>query len=392
MLKVIDNQFNFLGAVDRYTSYMPARSFFGVGIFELHLPFTTEYSKILVEENIIFKETNKPYIILYKEINSSDNTMVIKGEELKSYLGRWITKPPVNRAYDRVNANAETIMKEYVRRNCKTPNLIVAKDLKRGDKFVFQTRYKQLDMELEKIGLVSGLGWTVKLDIDNKKFVFDVIEGLDRSINQAINSRAIFSDDFENVTEQTLTKSKVGYKNVAIVAGRGEGRDRIISVIGEGDGFDRYETFIDAADVENEEDLPDRGAQKLSEMQKVESFESRILSNSNLVYEKDYNIGDTVTIQNKEWDVTLNSVIKSITEIYEEGGFRLEANFGNNTPTISQVIKKQLDKPVVENVGGFNFGDLDGGSTKKRHNVTIDMGKANDFIAIILEGGNINGN
>lgn len=393
MLKVITHNFEFIGAIDEYSSFIANRSYFNIGSFELHLPFTTEYAEILGEENIIFMTPDKPYIILYKEINSDDNSMVVKGEELKHYIGRWITKPPDNMAYHRINADAETIMKTYVLANCKTPSLEVAQNLNRGDKIVFQTRYKQLDDELAKIGLATGLGWTVRLDLSNKRFIFDILQGVDRTTSQSLNSRAIFSDDFDNVKGQTLIESKIGYKNVAIVAGQGQGASRKIVEIGEASGFDRFETFIDARDIADDADLPDRGKQKLSEFGLVKSFESEILAYSNLVYEKDYNLGDIVTIQNKEWGRTIDSTIETITEIYEVSGLRLEASFGNAPPTITQVVKQKLDTPLLESVNGaFNYDYLDGGSTSTVQNVTVDMGKANDFIAIILEGGNINGN
>lgn len=351
MIKVIDNQFNLLGVIDNYTSFLAGRNYYNIGKFELHLTFNEEYLEILVEENIIFITPDKPYVILYREIDT-DNKMIIRGEELKNYTSRWITKPPIGQAYHRVNSNVETIMKEYVSTNCETPNLVVATNLNRGETIVFQTRYKQLDEELEKIGLVSGIGWIVKLDLDNKQFIFDIVEGLDRTEGQDINSRAIFSTDFDNVSNQTLLESKLGYKNVAIVAGQGQGVDREIQVIGNATGFDRFETFVDARDIEDTTDLPDRGLQKLSEMDKVLSFENEILTNSSLIYEEDYNVGDKVTIKNKKWNVTLDSIITSITEIYEGNNFRLSATFGNTLPTFQEVLKRKLDAPIAESGGG----------------------------------------
>jgi len=360
MIKVIDNQFNFLGAVDDYSSFIAETSYFGIGKFELHLAFNKEYNNLLQEENILFLTPDKPYIILYKEISSDANSMKVMGEELKHYMSRWITKPPTGQAYHRLNTNAETIIKDYVRDNALIPNLVVETDLGRGQQLIFQTRYKQLDEELEKIGLVSGLGWTVKLDLVNNKFVFDILEGKNRTVSQSTNTPAIFSIDFDNVGEQNFTKSKIGYKNIAYVAGQGEGDSRVIEIVGSETGFNRYETFVDARDVEDNNDLPDRGLQKLAELQEVLSFESEILTNSNLIYEEDFNIGDTVTIQNKAWNVTLDSIIENITEIHEVAGFRLDATFGNNLPTVMEVIKKKIDTPISESGGGALI-NLDGG-------------------------------
>lgn len=362
MLNIIDKHFNFLGQIDGYSSFIAERSFYQIGKFQMELAYRKEDADILKEDNIIFNTPKKPYIITYREINSEENSLTIRGEELKNYLSRWVTKPPEGQAYHRINANAETIMKAYVEKNCRIPYLEIAPDLSRGNKFVFQTRYKQLDEELAKIGLASGLGWTIKLDLENKKYIFNVVEGVDRTAGQDVNSRAIFSDEFDNLTGQKLTQSKSGYKNVGIVAGQGEGAERVVIEIGQANGFDRYETFIDARDIEDETDLPDRGAQKLSEFEQVNAFESSILTKSNLNYEEDYDLGDIVTIQNKEWGITTDARLESITEIYDTAGFSLEATFGKSVPTFTDTIKKELDQPIVEGGSGGTVGyNLDGG-------------------------------
>src|SRR5690606_29148164 len=81
----------------------------------------------------------------------------IKGKTLGAWFGQRITIPPIDQSHDIVNANVETIMKEYVDRNAvnpidisrKIPNLIIAQDKKRGIESTYQTRYKNLDTELE---------------------------------------------------------------------------------------------------------------------------------------------------------------------------------------------------------------------------------------------------
>ena len=361
MLKVIDNEFNFIGAVDDFISFIPEKSYYGIGKFELHVDYSIENIEMLVEENIIFQDIDNAYIILHVENTSTDGKMVIKGLQLKQYLSRRITKP-VGVAYDRKNTNAETIMKSYVASYANIPSLTIADDLGRGGVFVYQTRYKPLDEELSKLGKVSGLGWNISLDLENKQFVFDIIEGLDRTAGQSVNSNAIFSADFDNVTEQSFMQSKMSYANVAIVAGRGEGINRDIDIIGDATGFDRYEVFIDARDIEDISDLADRGLQELSAREKVLSFESDILTDSNLFYGVDFNIGDLVTIQNKKWNITLNTRIDSIKEIYEANGFKLEATFGNAVPSFLDIIKKKLDTPIAESSGTSGaLINLDGG-------------------------------
>lgn len=160
--------------------------------------------------------------------------MLVKGVSLAGVLGRRITIPPPGLAYDRVSANAETVMKGFVTRNGVTPadprrvipNLVTATDQGRGAALTYQTRYKLLDEELEKVSLVSGLGWDVVLDWQNRQWVFDVLEGWDLTAGQTVNPPVIFAAEFDVVQEQTFVESDIGHRNTAYVGGQGEGAQR----------------------------------------------------------------------------------------------------------------------------------------------------------------------
>ena len=73
------------------------------------------------------------------------------------------------------------------------------------------------------IARTSRLGWNIKFDYKNKKFVFESLVGIDRTVNQADVPPMIFSRRYDNVLELEYTKDVSEYKNCAIVAGQGEG-------------------------------------------------------------------------------------------------------------------------------------------------------------------------
>src|SRR5699024_12771834 len=60
-------------------------------------------------------------------------------------------------------------------------------------------------------------------------------------------------------------------------------------------------------------------------------------------YEVDFNIGDIVDVFNKKWGVSLSTPIVEILEIHEQGGFRIEATFGETRPTITKKLKRKFD-------------------------------------------------
>lgn len=343
VINIIDREFNFLGQIDEYESFIATKKWHSIGNFELHLNIKNTHAEYLQKENIIFTDERKAYVILYREIDSITNNLIVKGLELKSYLGRWIVYPPKGYANYRVNSNVETIMKEYIQATLNRKgitNIVVAENLNRGNTTVYQSRYKNLADELEKLSLASNLGWDIALDLDNNRFIFDVVEGRDVTVNQDTLPPAIFAIEYDNIAEQKLIDSKLDYRNTAIVAGQGEGVDRAITIVGDSQGYDSFETFIDARDLENDNDLPARGEQKLSETQEILTFDSRVLTDKNLVYEEDFKLGDIATIQNNQWNITTDRRITELTEIYESTGFRLDVAFGESLPTILDIVKK----------------------------------------------------
>ncbi|MEF7566303.1 hypothetical protein V4V35_25260, partial [Bacillus infantis] len=91
------------------------------------------------------------------------------------------------------------------------------------------------------------------------------------------------------------------------------------------------------------------GERALQEYLTEQYLEGQVLTKSPFVYERDYDLGDIVTIQNVDWGVTLDARITEVKEIYENSGFSIEATFGNNRPTLIQKIKqelKQINKEV----------------------------------------------
>jgi hypothetical protein len=124
-IKIIDKSFNFLGEIDDYESLIFTRSWGGIGGFEIHINANKNYTGMLRKENIIFINEKKAGVILYREISTEDNErLIVKGQQLKTYLGRRITLPPTGRAQDYKNDYVENIMKHYVEANCVNPAFV----------------------------------------------------------------------------------------------------------------------------------------------------------------------------------------------------------------------------------------------------------------------------
>ncbi|WP_461206931.1 siphovirus ReqiPepy6 Gp37-like family protein [Clostridium sp. DL1XJH146] len=360
-LYIFDRQLNFKGILDDFTSLMWTRRYYKSGEFELHCALTSTTLGLLSRENIIYKkDDDEAGYIEYRNLKQNTDgseTLVLKGRFLLGYLSRriiWGTEI--------LNTTTENAMRTLVNKNCVMPidsnRIIDNLSLGTLNNFThnvnYQVSYKNLADELENLSNVSGLGHRVKLDIKERKLIFDVYEGLDRSINQSINPRAIFSKEFENILEQEYVDNFNDYKNLVLVGGVGEGTSRKLATVGNASGLDRFEVFEDQKSLSNENDgvvmndtdyinlLIEKGNSKLSETKEITTFESKINLNSNLEYKKDFDLGDIVTHLSKKWGVILNPRITEVEEIYESGGKQINAVFGNNIPTIIDKINQKL--------------------------------------------------
>ena len=363
-VRILSPTLELLGQIDDYESLQFVRRWHRPGEFELHINRHKQNTDVLQKGNLVLLNASlgKVGIIRHKEINldqegKGGETVRISGPSLSGVTQTRITIPPDLSAYDTVNAEAETVLKHYVDNNIVNPTdadrkidiVSTATDQARGDTIRWQSRYKKLHEELEEISKATGLGWNIYLDFAEMEWVFEVYEGVDRTSGQSVNPPVIFSPEFDAIEILEFMDSDIDFRNVGYTAGQGEGADREVLEVGTSSGLDRREVFFDARDVEETLDLQSRGEQRLSDHEQDKYLSGRILEESPFIYKEDYDLGDMVTVQNKDWGVTLDTRITEITEIYEPAGFRIDAVFGNKAPTFIDKVKdefKDVEKEV----------------------------------------------
>lgn len=371
-IRILTPHIGLLGEISNYESLFFVRSWHGIGEMELRINRYKQYTETLQKGNVIVVGTDlhKAYLIQHREIELDENgkateNWLIKALELKSVVGKRITLPPAHTAYDSKSGPAETVMRHYLTRNVVNPTdvrrkidqVILAADQGRGSHVIWQSRFKNLAEELADISLMTGLGWGMTVDYEHKRWVFTVREGRDLSVNQTVHSPVIFAPELDNIKNMHFVDSDLNYRNVAYVAGQGEGVARRVIEMGAAAGLERNELFVDARDVAEEtedetpvprpeadiiRDLTNRGDQKLAETANELFLEGQVLTQSQFRYEVDWDLGDIVTDQNKDWGVTMDARITEVKEIYEPGGYQIEATWGVSRPTLISKIKQEL--------------------------------------------------
>lgn len=355
-IRILSKELDLLGEVDNYLSFSFTRKYYSYGEFQLATNIKVQNADKLNVGNLLMlgNDKFKVGIIRHKEIKaneSGEEMLTIKGYSLSHFLTQRITIPPINQAQDTIEGNVETVMKYYVKRNCldiegmEFPSFIISPNLNRGENIKWSSRYKNLAEELEKISRLTDIGFMIYPDFESKNYIFVIYNGRNFSANQNTHPPVIFSSKFDNVKSQDYTDSLLGFGNYAIVAGQGEGIDREIIMMGDeaSSGFEKSVIFVDARDLEEGMDLPARGAAKLKEHERINSFQAEVLPTGPFKYQVDWDLGDIVTVQNKAWNVEVNRRITEVTEIYEAGGFRLSVIFGEEPLTLGEKIKRKIE-------------------------------------------------
>jgi len=359
-LYVFDRDLNFKGIVENYFSLRWVRRYSRCGEFELHCGLTTQTLELLKRNNIVWKSDDQEAgYICYRNISQNDQgeeTLVVKGRFLTGYLNQRIVW-----GTEIINETAECAIRTLINTNAINPvdtnriiPLLELGALRNYSQTVKkQTSYSNLLEEVEIIAEASELGIKTLFDPNNKRFVFEVYEGTNKTSGQMVNAPIIFSREFENILAQEYTDSFYNYRNLALVGGIGEGPERKLLTVGNGSGLDRFEVFVDQKSLSNEVDgvvmtdeeyfalLYGKGHEKLTECKEIQTFDSKINLRSNFIYKVDFDLGDIVTCTSKRWGITLDTRITEIEEVYE-GSTEINVIFGNDIPTLIDKIKQAV--------------------------------------------------
>lgn len=369
VFEVNDTTFDSIGEVNQYESLIWPDKFNGFGTFELWAPITDENSQYFKKGNILWCGGDNAAVveIVKSEIDENGTkTYNVKGRTLEMLLTTRI----IWGTYNAVNKDVSTVMYEIVNQNCvnpsnanrKIPYLKLAEDLKFGGKITYQKTGGEVYDSLSTIASTYDLGFSVLFKPKTKELIFEVVEGVDRTVEQSINDPVEFSTELEDLLSSSYYTNDQDVKNVAFVQGEDSGSSRKSVTSGEANskGFGRRELYVDARDLqstsidENGEEqnlsqteytqvLTQRGDDKLSECKTTETFEAQIRVFGNVQYEfgVDYKKGDKVTIRDNQLSVIISARITEVQQEFDDE-YALVLTFGYSYPTIMQKVKQQI--------------------------------------------------
>ncbi|MDD5435531.1 MAG: siphovirus ReqiPepy6 Gp37-like family protein [Nitrospira sp.] len=359
---IFDSDLNLQGILEDYESLEWNFRYRQVDDFTLVINRYKPNTEYLIKGNILALYVAGYYrasliekieISLTQEGKISEN-YTISGRGLDSLLTNRVAMHNTDSGtgYDSQDTYAETAMRHFVNVNCidciedtdrNYSNLYLDVDLNRGGNVKYDARFQILSELLEEISLASGLGWGIVLDIENKRFIFQVLQGLDRSFGNGENSTVMFSPKYGNIKLLSYMNSNIGSFNVAYVAGQGEANLRAVQKITKGgetySGLLRRETFIDARDLDTTDKLIQRGNERLAELGEEETLEMENLSTGPFKFGEDFVEGDIVTVEYPDIVAGEFRVVESKITITPNEGIQNNLILGKSSPDFVRLYK-----------------------------------------------------
>lgn len=357
----------------KYVQYI--ERFNGIGYFEIIVPYNEPSLPYLVEGNYIHFEDNVCGIIKYRYKETNESTQItIKGYSVKkiltyrstlltsTYKGPrgWIAREMVYDFFINPTDSRRKIACISRSNYYPTEPNFVYQNTGGDIEYCIEELLNQIDCGYELNPIISEY----ETDLTNiSTFEFNIKEPSHRTIgNDEDNSPVVFSFENNNLTSMVYVEDSTLSCSTAIVAGEGQGVSRTIVETGDltSEDIDRIELYVDARDLqktevsgqqmtqeEYEQLLTERGNEKLLEHAEFISFDANVISDGNTAYKYgvDYNLGDYVTIIDKEInlqvDLQITEIMKTLTE---NGDEKLDLKFGEERMTIQQLISKEVIK------------------------------------------------
>lgn len=212
---------------------------FTAGSFSVESLISDESKALLVPENIIWIEGETAGIIEYisKESGKDGPYITAKGSTLTGILARRILWG----RYD-LTGTPPAIMHQLVNDCCinptrgnaearKIPGLVLLDAPTGGKSIRVQKTGGTLLEALEQLGETYGVAFGVRFNPAVPQMEFWTRCGQNRSINQTANDPVFYSTELDDVLSSEYSYSSQDYRNAALVAGEGEGNDRIMVVV-----------------------------------------------------------------------------------------------------------------------------------------------------------------
>ena len=344
---------------DSFSSLLWDIEYYKCGAFEVYIAASPRNIEIFQTGRIVGRDDDKEHFGLIESVELETDAedgdyLIIKGRFLMCLLERRIIYPTFN--FTKLVSYSRIVMNVVQYNACtsgirKIPGLSLENtsgtcwDTETKLQVSYDNLMEWVYTICEKIGGTANIRLS-KIDNEQYEMVFKLSQGTDRSILQEVNPHIIFSDRYNNLLSFTYFTDTSVKKNYAYVLGKGEGEKRKRTTYFEGtepSSLDRYEVYVDAKDISDEEQengetkplseeeyselLKEKGKQSLVPI--TMKSESQIaVQSTQFQYGVDYFVGDFVTVEHHRFGIRQNKIqLVGMIESFDRNGKNLTPTF-----------------------------------------------------------------
>ena len=346
VLYVLNSQFDRIGILDQYQSFIWTPRYQTAGDFELLAPANAEIVDLLQRDNFIMREDDENHAMIIEQVKiqtdeENGHTILVKGRDLKSILYRRIIWKQTMLSGTLAQGLTKLLNENVIEPTdaSRAVDGFTIGDLSAGsDALTVQYTCDNLGDTVDALCASYGIGYDVTIDIADRTMEFSLYKGEDRSYDQSENPYVVFSPEYENLVSTTYQENTKKFYNVANVGGEGEGDERKFAVAGDASmsGLDRYELYVDKKSVSSnrgeitEEEyyelLKQAGEDKLAKSQITQAYEGSVQSIGQFRLGVDFLLGDVVEVVN-EFGMEGRCRISAIIDCLDQTGRHIVPTF-----------------------------------------------------------------
>jgi hypothetical protein len=337
-LYFLDKDLKRLDVIVSFTSLIWTERYYALGEFSIQL--TSDYFYLLKASKYIYRADKKTCGII-EGYSITNQTIIIKGRFMEAILTNYVIYNELNLTDTPENIASMLIQDLLINDTDRGYKYLTMGPISDIDQPIIESQATKINLYeyISALLIANELWYKIDLDIKNKQFIFFILKGIDRTVEQNVNTKCIFSQKFHNLVNENFVYA--GTKaNVAYAIGNFKQKEKedieIIEIIDirENGNEDRKEIIISPS-INNEdevteetfrEQLKNKGQEELKKQAKTYSGNFEVIDN-NVMY---YALGDKVTYENEQTNFIASERIIEIDEVVEVGNINKTIKIGKD--------------------------------------------------------------
>ena len=363
-------KFSTVGTTYETASMSYTENCYSPGVFTINIPTAAMFADEFKKYRFVHISRRFCGIItgVTMDANNSADMLTVSGTNLFGLLAQRVTIPPnfsgvsALAGFDSARGSSETVIKHFVNSNIvapysnfrKIPGFRILPDLGRGiadDRYL--SRYENLADVVGAVGKDAKLPIVTAFNLADGTIDFDVKLGVDRTAANGLVPPVIIDTERRTALSANMIDSDGGLRNAfySTMAGA-EFEDEALTLVYYRDadelappqGIFRRETHME---LNAEHPTPGQEYDELKRLALISAtnYEAQLsfraeVNFATLQYARDYFLGDKVTVRRRDWGVTLDSEVTSVTASLAAGNISYTATFGTERPDFARAIRR----------------------------------------------------